>query len=509
MSIGIAPIPKSVLAGIPLEISPSSRSGLPERKKATLDFAESLLEAKVLRQSDWDGRTVESSIAAGVRRWINHEIGARTLQIFSPFGLAYGCDLAQYFTALDDSVWRAEFGGPTTGDSEASIAFFALSWNTDGFLPLNVKDRVLELEAALPGCGYGLLDLLGFAFRWSCNGCGFDWGRQMAESAEEANLSELLAAGQVAEAVAEAVDDPEQAAALRNEHLDREQAGFETPTMQYFTELLENLPEGQRGEQLRRAVRMMGRHIDETAISAKRFHKRVPRACVETRFDWKRHQEHVKQSRADKKKRKYSALLGRIDNLLRLLNDSSRTFTGCSHLPLIGNGHFRGPVTANSSIYLRWDDKDDMERMIDDVYGEALRMGNLPDLSWMHGFQIGHPGRVSKSYRESQRDRKLINSFRMLDLTLADPEKDTPHGKWRAGADGSVEIAVQGVKRAIDILRELDYILQWLAAPGWRELIAGAVDPLSGKAPGDFPGDAEMLEFAARKNRSRALAWTL
>ncbi len=238
----------------------------------TLRLAKGLLALKVLRESDWDARSLESSVSNGIRRWLEVELGARNLTgPLSQLRFEYGHDCEGTFHQADGEDWRMEFGGPDAG--QLTIAFMGLSCGLDRPVDVIVRQRVSELNEAFDGIdlGYAALFLVQNAMRWSTGGVGF--------------ADAFIAAQQATEMLPpDVAHDPES-------------------TEFGLTTLLKSVPS----------------KVCRASIKANTL-ERAEREC---RCD-------------SRKRRRYASVVDALRNIESELSQTCKTFAGMDHTPLLG-----------------------------------------------------------------------------------------------------------------------------------------------------------------------------
>lgn len=419
-----------------------------------LDFASELLALGVLKESDWLFKDpvkgdiarnpaiksdLQDAIECGMHRWINDELGAKDLQVFGKLRFEYFNDARSYFKSLDDKVWRGEMHALP----HRPIGFFGFSWQQDGFDPVFVAERVTELEAAFPGVGYGLCDMLGYAFRWSVNGLGFDASFDAAEESEESLHAEWLER-ELADAGEDDLDE-----------------GGNPPEESFLSQILEERWTDMLAESNETHLTTVRYHqiVPEQAHTTRMNSEALPAACREIegvqirgfrdgRAVGTRRINNSKLTPAQRAKRQYKDIIQKIMDLHVLLNSSSRTHVGADHLALIKNNGAH--IYKNHTVYLAWHPEDETHRIADDMNELAFRRGGC-DLVWAKGFQLAHKGVITGAARMQQDMMGLMRP-------------DMVPGFDYAG-DGSLAAAVAGVRRFIEIARLTDQILQWLHTP--------------------------------------------
>lgn len=162
---------------LPAEIAPTVIVRRDETVAAAL--AEALLAERVLRESDWDGRSISSSIGAGITRWALEQLGGRDLQRVD-LGL-FWTDNLQASSHMNPALWRAQrppvplpprgwpgWEGDVLQATGEPVGALALRSEHDGHpdrwphhRDCIIGPMVAELEAARKGLGYQILTLLG------------------------------------------------------------------------------------------------------------------------------------------------------------------------------------------------------------------------------------------------------------------------------------------------------------------------------------------------------------
>lgn len=142
-------------------------------------LAEALLAERVLRESDWDGSSLTSSLGAGISRWAGEQLGGQDLTRID-LGL-FWTDHVQATSELDPTLWRQSRGravprpaegwagwiGDGMAPQDEPVGLLALRSEHDGeaetwphHRDVIVGPVVLELEAAREGLGFNLMALL-------------------------------------------------------------------------------------------------------------------------------------------------------------------------------------------------------------------------------------------------------------------------------------------------------------------------------------------------------------
>ena len=151
-------------------------------------------------------------------------------------------------------------------------------------------------------------------------------------------------------------------------------------------------------------------------------------------------------------------------------------------------GHLRflswrdAPVQAWPAVYLAWDGEDCvMHRLVDDFYELVRATGALTDLTWCHGFQLGHRGAVCRLAQRqvASKERRMATALRRDPETVA---WHMPEYEARPLLDGSLAHAVTALRLVLGIVKILDEILYWLDEG----------------TPADYEGGATLAELARR-----------
>lgn len=141
-------------------------------------LAEALLAEGILQEADWDGRSITSSLGAGVTRWAGSHLGGQDLRRID-LGL-FWTDNLQAVSGINPRKWQEQrpkvempadgwpgWKGQTTqslGEPVGVLALQSCHHGQPGDWPhhrdIIAGPKVLELEAVRTGLGFQVLNLL-------------------------------------------------------------------------------------------------------------------------------------------------------------------------------------------------------------------------------------------------------------------------------------------------------------------------------------------------------------
>ena len=130
-----------------------------ERSAAAL--AEALLAEGILREADYDGRSILESIGAGLTRWVDEITGGEDLW-WIEIGLHWTDDIEQV-SGMKPDMWYQAKPGRKQDEEVGIVGLMSLPWISNRYpaeRDILVGRTVRELEAARPGLGFQVLSLL-------------------------------------------------------------------------------------------------------------------------------------------------------------------------------------------------------------------------------------------------------------------------------------------------------------------------------------------------------------
>ncbi len=401
------------------------------------EIAGALLEAGVLKESDWCGG-LERTVRRGLARWVNEDMGAAAYRFFGPLELIYTDDAPAYNTGARMGRWSEHF----RARGDRPVGFFGLRWQ-EGARAVHIRSAIQSLEQAWPGYGAGLIELIQSATVSGICGHTFLWGREfikMGEAQHEAMLK-------------------------RFERHDQDPLGM-------FDGEMQPLPDD---------------------LTLKAFHEQVPEAVC--KGGWRLPQARLIAHRAPKEQPHLAPITAAALALWDACRACGLTFYTTNHMPFLNwqmrtarmdmrTGEMnRGPVEYSvreipklyraPCFYTVWEDAgraceelppDLMGQLVDDHTHACKESWSYSDLTWLHAFQIGHscpdPGGAAKDLAARERAvRKAAKSYPEL-LAWHDP--DYVPGPM---PDGGLAHAVQALRLALGIVRALDDLLTLLHRP--------------------------------------------